>query len=136
MRIVLDTNIILKALIKNSRVRGILLNPRHQFYVPEYAVEETRKHILVVKEKTGLSESEIERVFDVLLSNLRVIPPKRVMRRFEEAQSIMRSIDTKDAPFVAAALSIASDGIWSDDVHLKRQSRVRVWNTREMVQLL
>ncbi len=45
MKIVVDTNVILRALIKNSKVRGILLSPRHRFYILEYALEETRKHL-------------------------------------------------------------------------------------------
>lgn len=46
LEIVLDTNIILKALIKNSKVRVILLNPNHQFCAPEYAIEETETHLV------------------------------------------------------------------------------------------
>ncbi len=135
MKIVVDTNVILKALIKNSKVRGILLSPKHRFYIPEYALEETRKHMVLVKEKTGLSGGEIEQVLGVLSSNLRVVSSEQVMQELREAQRVMRSIDRKDAPFVAAVLSIAADGIWSDDKHLKRQSKVRVWNTKEIMQL-
>ncbi len=135
MKIVVDTNIILKALIRNSKVRGILLSTKHRFYVPEYALEETRKHMLVVKEKTGLSGGEIEQVLGILSSSLRVVPSDEVMRKLREAQRVMRFIDKKDAPFVATALSIAADGIWSDDAHFKRQSRVKVWNTKEIMEL-
>jgi len=45
LKFVLDTNIILKALIKNSVVRGIILGPKHQFLIPDYAIDETRKHL-------------------------------------------------------------------------------------------
>ncbi len=48
----------------------------------------------------------------------------------------MVGIDRSDIPFVAAALSLPCDGIWSDDLDLKRQKRVKVWNTKEVLGLL
>lgn len=54
MKLVVDTNILLKALIKDSKVRSILLNPNHLFYLPEYAMEEVMEHISLLIEKTGL----------------------------------------------------------------------------------
>ena len=56
MKLIVDTNIILKALIKDSRVRAILLNPNHQFYLPEYAIEEIEEHMPLLIEKTDLLE--------------------------------------------------------------------------------
>ena len=41
----LDTNVILKALIRDSAVRHIIVGPRHEFLIPEEAIEETRKHM-------------------------------------------------------------------------------------------
>jgi hypothetical protein len=32
-------------------------------------------------------------------------------------------------------MSVSCDGIWSDDKHLKRQDKVRVWTTKEVVGL-
>jgi len=45
LKLIVDTNIILKALIKNSKVRAILLSPNHQFYVPEYSLEEVERYL-------------------------------------------------------------------------------------------
>ncbi len=53
MRLVLDTNVILKALIKDSVVRGMLLRSGHELLIPEYAIEETKMHLDVVAAKSG-----------------------------------------------------------------------------------
>jgi predicted nucleic acid-binding protein len=45
LKLVLDTNVILEALIKDSVVRGIVLRSSHEFLIPEYAIDETRKHL-------------------------------------------------------------------------------------------
>lgn len=48
----------------------------------------------------------------------------------------MDRIDPSDTPFIALALSIESDGIWSDDDHFQMQDRVRIWKTKELVRFL
>jgi predicted nucleic acid-binding protein len=134
LRIVVDTNVLLKALIRSSKVRAILLSPDHQFYLPDYAVEEVERHLPVLMEKTGLSE-EVRLVLSVLLTNIQVIHSEAIVAAWGEAEEIIGAIDRSDIPFVAASLSTACDGIWSDDKDLKRQGKVRVWNTREMMRL-
>ena len=132
----MDTNIVLKALIKNSKTRAILLNPNHQFYLPEYAIEEVEKHLHLLVEKTSLSGEDIKLALSTLLTNIQVIPSANILTKWNEAEGIMKPIDTGDTPFIAASLSIACDGIWSDDKDLKRQRKVKVWNTREIIHLI
>ena len=136
MKLIVDTNIILKALIKNSKARAILLNPNHGFYLPEYAIEGVEKHLSLLVEKTGLHEEEIKLVLNILLTNIQVLPSEEILAKWNEAREIIGSIDEGDIPFLAASLTIACDGIWSDDKDLKRQGRVKVWSTREIIRLI
>ncbi|MGH9920855.1 MAG: PIN domain-containing protein [Nitrososphaerales archaeon] len=124
----LDTNIIIKALIKDSVVRGVILGPKHELFVPEYAIEETRKHLDMAVEKSGLSEGEVNAVLDVLLANVQTIPAAKVLSNWKEADGVRAPIDRADTPFVAAAM-----GIRSDDKHLGRQSKVKVWRTKDIL---
>jgi predicted nucleic acid-binding protein len=135
LKFVLDTNVILKALIKDSVVRGILLRSSHEFLIPEHAIDETRKHLGTVAEKSGLSASEINSVIGTLLVSIKVVPAEKVVSKWKEAEDIMARVDMGDVPFVAAATSVSCDGIWSDDKHLRRQDKVRVWTTKEIVGL-
>jgi len=133
LKLIVDTYIILSALIKGSKARAILLSPNHRFYIPEYALEEIEKHLRLVVEKTALSENEVKLALNILLTNIEVIPSEDIMTKFNEAEEIMGSYDMGDVPFLAAALSIDCDGTWSDDKDFKRQRRVKVWSTKEMV---
>ena len=132
MRLVLDTNVILKALIRDSVVRGILLGSSHEFLVPEYAIEETKRHLGMVADKSGLTKEEIGSVLELLLANAAVIPADMVASKLKEAEAVMGKVDAGDVPFVAASMSVSCDGIWSDDRHLRRQDKVRVWTTKEV----
>ncbi len=135
MKLVLDTNVILKALIKDSVVRGIIAGPKHEFMIPEYAIEETRKHMRLLEEKSGLSAAEIDSVLETLLTNVRTVPAGEIMSKWKEAEAIMAPIDRNDTAFLAAAMSVPCDGIWSDDRHLKRQKKVKVWRTKDVLGL-
>ena len=133
MRFVLDTNVFLKALIKNSAVRGIIVGSNHEFLVPTHLIDEVREHLDEVEEKSGLSRSEIESVMNTLLGRIRFVEENQVLSKWEEAEKAMKKVDEDDIPFVAAALAVRCDGIWSDDRHLKRQTKVKVWTTKEVV---
>jgi predicted nucleic acid-binding protein len=133
LKLVVDTNVLLKALIKDSRVRAILLSPGHQFVVPEYVMEEVERHLPLIMEKSGLSEREIRLALSILLTNIQVIPKEDVLAQWSEAEKIMMSIDRGDIPFIAASLSTACDGTWSDDKHLRRQNKVKVWTTEDII---
>lgn len=134
MKLVLDTNVVLSALIKESRVRSVLLSPNHLFFVPEYLLDEIERHLSLVRKKTGLPDDEIRLVLNTLMVRVRTIPYEEVSKKWEEAELIMARIDPQDVPFIAAALSVQCDGIWSDDRDLRRQNTVKVWNTREILE--
>jgi predicted nucleic acid-binding protein len=70
---------------------------------------------------------------DTLLVGIEVVPAEKVVSKWKEAEKVMASIDPDDVPFVAASMSVNCDGIWSDDKHLRRQNKVRVWTTKEIV---
>jgi predicted nucleic acid-binding protein len=48
----------------------------------------------------------------------------------------MKDSDIDDVPFVACALGCQGSIIWSDDNDLKRQNRIKVYTTREVLGIL
>ncbi|MBI4980036.1 hypothetical protein HZC30_00595 [Candidatus Woesearchaeota archaeon] len=55
--------------------------------------------------------------------------------KLPEAESIMKSIDPKDAPFVALSLSVSNRGIFSNDPHFD-QAGLRRWSVEDIVRWL
>ena len=74
-------------------------------------------------------------MMDALLTNIRVIPADKVLSKWKEAEELMARVDEDDVPFVAASMSVSCDGIWSDDKHLRRQNKVKIWTTKDVVGL-
>jgi len=135
MRLVLDTNILIAALIKKSGTREILIHPIMEYLVSEFAFQEVEEHKQEILRKSGLTTEEFDMLFEQLKDKLSFIPDEEIQFK-DKAQAIMRPIDIKDSIFIAIALSTMNDGIWSEDKHFEKQNIVRVWKTRDLIKHL
>ena len=48
----------------------------------------------------------------------------------------MKDIDVDDAQFIATALAVENDGLWSFDDDVKRQKRVKIFSAGEIIRLI
>lgn len=133
MKLVVDTDILIAGLIRDSTTRRILLLPRFTFYAPAHALAEVKTHLPIIQSKSGLSKGQITLTLNALRERVETVSETQFAAKLMEASKAMRGIDKKDAPFLALALSFRNDGIWSDDRHFRRQTLVKVWTTRELV---
>jgi len=136
VKLIVDTSVLIAALMKKSTVRELLLNPLFEFYVPEYCIEEIERHVGEISERSGLSVENVYLLLGVLLASVQVVPAERFSKRIKEAEKIMDKIDMDDVPFIALALSFPNDGVWTEDRHFLKQGRVKVWRTRDLLKML
>jgi len=136
VKLIVDTNVLISALVKKSIVRELLLNPLFEFYVPEHCIGEIERHVGEISERSGLSVENVFLLLGVLLASVQVVPAEGVVKKYKEAEKIMGKIDRDDVPFIALALSFPNDGVWTEDKHFLKQNRVKVWRTRELLKLL
>ena len=134
MNIVLDTNVFISCLLSNSLSRFLLSSKNVVFFIAEYSLEEINEHRLELIEKFG-EEREFDEILSFLLSKLRIVKNDEIKSFKEQAKEIMDLIDKDDTPVIAVALAINADGIWSFDSHFKRQNRIRVFETNEILRL-
>jgi len=133
MRIVVDTNILISSLIKDSITREILLLPYMDFYLPEFALEEVEAPKVKISKLSGLSPDEIDFSLDLLLENISIVPAQTIRPYLKEAEKIIGDIDPGDIPFIALALAVDNDGIWTNDKHFKKVRKIKIWNTPELL---
>ncbi len=136
MNFILDTNILFSALIKDSTSREILFSPKLTFYLPEYSLIELKKYYTEISKKSNLMESEINDLLKRILKKSIIVPFNKYRQKLEKAMKIIGSIDEKDAPFIATALSIKNDGIWTNDKHFLRQNKIKIFSTSDMLNFL
>lgn len=135
MKLVIDTNIFISALIKREGLtRNIMLNSDNYFFFPEYEFQEIYKYKDDILKKSEYSEAEFIVAMAALLNNIHIISYEEIRSSYDEACNIMNSIDSGDTIFIATALAFDAL-IWSDDQHFKKQNRIKCLTTEDMKNL-
>lgn len=135
MKIVVDTNRIIAALIKDSISRKIITHLNAELFTINFSEEEINKHKEELLIKSNLNETEFKILLRILIDKLTPLDDPLIKMEMKEAEEIMDKIDPDDTPFIAAAISTNAD-IWSDDTHFNKQNRIRIWKTSELAKLL
>jgi putative PIN family toxin of toxin-antitoxin system len=133
MKLVIDTNIIISGLLKQSITRKILLSEFFEFYLPEIVMKEVKKYSPYIMEKSDLSQDQLKNLLSIFLENITLVPMNKYKDKMNEAMEIMAKIDEKDSQFIALALAIKNDGIWSNDRHFEKQDKIQVFNTSDII---
>lgn len=132
MILIINTNRIIAALIKNSVSRQILLSPKFNFLSPHFSEQEIEKHKKEILQKADISENEFKQLLELFLRKITVIEDSKIADNMTRAKNIMDLTDKSDTPFIAAALS-NNCGIWSDYEHLQKQTKIKIWKTSDLV---
>jgi predicted nucleic acid-binding protein len=135
MRLVLNTNILISAFIRNSTNRKILFFGSFEYYVPEYAFSEIEKYRDMIISKSNLNEVDYELFLNLLKTKVNIASKDVTKSTFREAKRIMDNIDKDDTVFVALALALDCP-IWSNDTDFKKQKNVKVYTTEDLMKLL
>ena len=131
MRLIVNTNRIIAALIKDSVSRRIFLHLNVELMTINFSDKEIDKYKGLILKKAGITEIEFIFLLEKLKQRLILLDDAVILSKMEEARRIMNKIDPDDTPFIAAALATNSD-IWSDDKHFEKQKKVKVWKTKDL----
>ena len=135
MILIIDTNILISALIRDSITRKIIVESGWKLCYPENSFHEVRKYKSLILEKSGMIEQEYIKLLNCLLKHITIIPEEIIYPNLEEASKWLGNIDPNDVIFLATALSLENSKIWSDDNHFGKQNKVRVFKTQHMIKL-
>ncbi|MFO8015883.1 MAG: PIN domain-containing protein [Candidatus Woesearchaeota archaeon] len=136
MNIIIDSNILFSALIKDSITRKLIIEHKGFFLFPEFIFEEMEKHKDELLKKSGMDSEDFNSLLQLILTKVVIIPNETVKPYKEEAMKIVENIDPDDVIFAACALAYKESILWSDDKRLKKQSTIKVLNTKEMIRIL
>ena len=132
MLLVVDTNIIVSSLIKGSVTREILLSADILFVVPEWVHIEVKKHQELIAQKAGINQDELIQFTEEIFQVVQTIPFSKYKSQIDEGVNIIGDVDKDDAPFIAIALALDADGIWTNDKDFEKQNVVKVWKTKDL----
>jgi predicted nucleic acid-binding protein len=123
MKIVVDTNIIFSALLKedNRCARALIKNEdAHDFYAVYFTIVELFKHKERIKQFSKLSEEDILEVLYELLKHIHIINDDIIsVPSWKAAMQLTHDVDIKDVPNVALTIELNAQ-LWTNDNELKR----------------
>ncbi len=136
MRLVVDTNIILSAMIKDSTIRKIIVESGIDFFTPDFTFDEINRHLNDICKRNSLSKEINLKIIDILSKYMTVVEFGFYAHKIMDAKKIIGKIDENNIPFLALALSFNNDGIWTNDKHFLKQKKVKIWGTKEILKRL
>ena len=136
MNIVIDSNVLFSALIKDSLTRGLILRYTGFFLFPSFIFEEMKEHKDELVSKAKMPQKDFNELLNLILSKVLVIPNETLKPYCKEALEIVKGIDSDDQIFIACALAYPNSILWSDDKKLQNQSRVKVLKTEQIKDII
>ena len=103
LTIVIDSNILFSALIKDSCTAELVFNKTLSLFTPDYMIEEFLKYQSYLFKRTLRTKQELIKVAHMMNRVLKVVPESEYAVFIKEARHICP--DDKDAMYFALALS-------------------------------
>jgi len=133
MKIIIDANRIIAALVKQSTTRDILFDGKFEFVTPDHSITEINNHKEELQRKTNLTSEEFDVLLALIFENIIILPAETYSQFMDECKNEISDID--DAPYLAACLASRAEGIWSHDPHILEQKKVKVFTNIDMLRL-
>lgn len=131
MKIVIDSNRVFAALLKENTTRKILFCTEINFYAPDCITIELGKYKQEILKKLDLNEEEYEILLSLIFENITIVP----IEEYSEFVRILEKMisDPKDIPYLALAISLQANGIWTHDPHFKEQTEVKIFTNIDLL---
>lgn len=127
--VVIDTNIIISALISDCRkIRRTLARKNLQFVAPKFIIVELFKHAPKIQKATKLSKDEVLELLSSIVNQIKFYDEDLIsIGNWVEAFRLCRDIDEKDTPYISLSLELNAK-LWTNDNELKIGLRNKGFN--------
>lgn len=134
MKLVIDATILFCALLGKGVTKDIIFSEAVNLYAPEYIFDEFEKHKSRIKILSKLSSDELDLLFKSLKEKIEQVSRSKFEKFLKKANSLI--LDKDDTAYLALSLALNKRPIWSNDPHFKKQSIVKVFTTKQIVDAL
>jgi predicted nucleic acid-binding protein len=134
MRLVIDANILLAALLKNATTRQLLCEENLELFAPEQLSTEVNRLLKNPKilRRIPLGSKELSELCAVIFARIIFVPEQTFLPFIKRSLALVTH--PEDAPYIGLCLALKIP-LWSNDAGLKQQSKVKVCTTQELLKL-
>ncbi|MBS3086795.1 hypothetical protein J4422_03780 [Candidatus Pacearchaeota archaeon] len=134
MKIVIDSNRVIAALIKDSTTRNLLFNKKFEFIAPSYIFSEINNYKFYILKKAHITEAYFDILIKILFENIFIIPESEYGKLIKTTKGEVS--DIKDIPYISVAIIKKAKGIWTHDSHFKEQNKIKVFTNIGLLDIL
>jgi predicted nucleic acid-binding protein len=134
VELIVDAGIIFTGLTGTGVTKALLFSRDLKLFAPEYLFDELKEHFSRIKLLSSLSSSEVDSLISKLRGRINIVEKSKFESFLDEADKLIS--DPDDTEYLALSFSLDNCPIWSEDQHFKRQSLVKIFTTKELVEFL
>jgi len=132
MKLVIDANVVISALIADSKTRELIVTLEPDFLTPAFVHDEIENYENLIVEKSGIEPDRVAQFIDLLFQYIEVIPASEFYPAIERADEAIRDTDPDDVLYLACAIACDA-AIWSDDSDFDEQDMVEAYTTSDVI---
>jgi len=132
MQLVVDANVVISALIADSKTRELIVTLEPDLLTPKFVYDEIENYTELIVEKSGMSPERVDQFIDLLFQYIEVVPAEEFYPHIEEAEAAIGETDPDDVLYIACALAKDAD-VWSDDIDFDEQNLVETHSTSDVI---
>ncbi|MFQ3319508.1 MAG: putative nucleic acid-binding protein [Natronomonas sp.] len=132
MKLVVDANVVISALIADSKTRELIVTLEPDLLTPEFVHDEIENYEELIVEKSGMTPDRVAQFIDLLFQYIEVVSASEFYPYIEQAEETIGDTDPDDVLYLACALATDSD-IWSDDSDFEEQDVVAAHTTSDVI---
>ena len=132
MKLVVDANVVISALITDSKTRELIVTLEPDLVTPELVYEEIDTYEDLIVEKSGLDQDRVAQFIELLFQYIDVVPADEFYPAIDQAKAALGDTDPDDVLYLACAIAMDA-AIWSDDSDFVDQELVETYTTSEVL---
>ncbi|QSG02866.1 PIN domain-containing protein [Natranaeroarchaeum sulfidigenes] len=132
MKLVIDANVVISALIADSKTRELIVTLEPDLLTPAFVHDEIENYQELIVEKSGMEPDRVSQFIDLLFQYIDVVPASEFYPAIESADEAIGDTDPDDVLYLACAIGCDS-AIWSDDSDFDEQGLVAVYSTSDVL---
>lgn len=127
--IVVDAQPFFSALLGGA-ARRIFFNPRFRFVTTEFTLDEIRKYVPFISEKSGVAAAEVSVALELL--PVSVFQQPYYKGEIPDAEKLIGARDPKDVDILALTLAMHAP-LWTEDKDFDGISGISVIRTKDLI---
>jgi predicted nucleic acid-binding protein len=132
MKLVIDANVVISALIADSKTRELIVTLEPDLLTPAFVYDEIENYEDLIVEKSGMELDRVAQFIDLLFQYIEAIPASEFYPAIERADKAIGDTDPDDVLYVACAIA-CDTAIWSDDSDFDEQDMVEAYTTSDVI---